>query len=436
MQNKIVILGAGLSGLSAAYNLKGRCEVYEKNLQIGGLCRSISLDGFIFDYGPHILYTINPYAARLIKHLLKGNFMSHKREAWIFHKKYSCYTSFPFQSHLYGLPKDVVKECILGLFEAKMMSGKGDVPQNYHEWMDRTFGKGITKHLMVPYAKKIWTVLPSVMNYDWIERRVPQPDLETILDGALGALDKRVGFNSDFWYPQKGGIYSLPEALAKRLKRIYLNREVIEIDTKKKEIIFKTGQKASYNKLISSLPLPEIVKLIKGVPRKILSSARDLKHNSILCVNLGVKRPHVSDKHWLYFYEKEFCFHRISFQMNFSPYTVPRGMSSISTEVAYSRYRKTSKGNIIDRVIADLIKAKILNKDDEIVVSDVRDIKYAYIIYDLDHRKNVGIIHSFLNKHSIYPCGRFGEWEYFNMDHSIMSGKRAADNINKALQLT
>ncbi|MHC4476820.1 MAG: protoporphyrinogen/coproporphyrinogen oxidase [Planctomycetota bacterium] len=426
MRNGMVILGAGLSGLSAAYHLKGGCEVFEKKSEIGGLCRSIYLNGFTFDYGPHILYTVNPYASRLIKRLLKGNFLSRQREAWIFHKKYSCYTRFPFQSHLYGLPKNLVKSCIMGLFEARMLDGKTPAAKNYHEWMNRIFGKGITDSLMVPYAEKLWTVPPSAMNYDWIERRVPQPDIETILEGALGNLDKRVGFNNDFWYPEKDGISALPHALAKRPQQLHLNKEVMEIDLKNKEMTIKTGERVRYDRMISSLPLPLMVELTRDAPRRIVEAANDLKHNSILCVNLGVRRPEISDKHWIYYYEKEFCFHRISFQMNFSPYTVPRGMSSISTEVAYSQYKRISKKNIIDRVINDLIKAGILRKDDEIMVSDVRDIKYAYIIYDHNHRKNVRTIHHYFNNRDIYPCGRFGEWEYYNMDHSILSGRRVA----------
>lgn len=430
MQQKIVVLGAGLSGLSAAYhlNLNAECDIYEKNKEIGGLCRSIRIGGFTFDYGPHILYSIDPYASNLIKGLLKENLVARQREAWVFHDKFSCYTRFPFQCHLYGLPVDIVKECILGLFNAKMENGTSD-PKDYFEWMERIFGKGITEHLMVPYAEKLWTIHPSGMNYDWIERRVPQPDIETILSGALGDLQERHGFNNDFWYPKSGGIYSLPEALGKPIRRLHLNEEIVEIDCKRKTVTSKTGVKEHYEKMISSLPLPLVVRLIKEVPSKVLSAAKNLQNNSIMCVNLGVNRPSISEKHWIYFYEKQFSFHRISFQMNFSPTTVPKGMSSISTEVAYSQHKKISQTNIIDRVIRDLIRAKILNRDDEIVVSDMKDIKYAYIIYDHNHRKNVGIVHEFLRKNDIFPCGRFGEWEYFNMDHSILSGKRVAEMI-------
>lgn len=431
---KVIILGAGLSGLSAAYHLNGRCDVYEKNSEVGGHARSLKIDGFTFDYGPHILYTINPYMSKLIHSFLKGNLYHRKREAWIYHLINDTYTRFPFQSHLYGLPQQVVKECLVGLFEAKL--AKHRCPGNYLEWMEQTFGAGITKHLMVPYAKRIWTIDPDQMNYDWIARRVPTPDIETIIEGAVGEMDKRVGFNSEFWYPKRNGIEALPQSLGQRINKkkdriIHLNHEIVKISLKHKEVLFASGEKAGYEKMICTLPLPVVIKeLIKDVPSKVYDAADELKCNSIVCVNIGINREDISDKQWVYFYEKGFSFHRISFPQNFSPYTVPKGMSSVSTEVAHSKYREVNKKTIIDRVINDLQKAKILKKSDKIITAIASDIKYAYVIYDLNHRKNVGIIHSYLRKHDIFPCGRFGEWEYFNMDHSMLSGKKTAEAIN------
>ncbi|GAH58888.1 unnamed protein product, partial [marine sediment metagenome] len=113
--------------------------------------------------------------------------------------------------------------------------------------------------------------------------------------------------------------------------------------------------------------------------------------------------------------------------------TTPEGKSSISTEIAYSKFRPMSKDTVIERAIDSLKKANLLFDDDKIEVTQILNMKYAYIIYDLNHRKNVDKIHSFLRANNIISCGRFGEWEYFNMDHSIMSGKRAADKLNKLL---
>jgi len=138
---KNLILGAGLTGLSTGYHLKSDdYQVYEKLHEVGGLCRSEEVNGFLFDYAPHILYTVNPYAHELIHTLLKGNIEIKKRKAFIYHGKYDLYTQFPYQAHLYGLPAKDVIECLSGLVEV-LRNPDRPKPQNYREWMYWRFGK-------------------------------------------------------------------------------------------------------------------------------------------------------------------------------------------------------------------------------------------------------------------------------------------------------
>lgn len=431
--NENIILGSGLTGMSVAYHLKDKSVVYEKASEIGGLCRSEEENGFTFDYAPHILYTIDPYASKLIHKLLDGNIHIKKRSAFIYHGAYDLYTQFPFQAHLYGLPTEIVHDCLSGVVDVLKDPDRPE-PTNYEEWLYYRFGKGIAEHLMIPYSERIWTVSPKIMNFDWIARRVPEPDFGVILQGALKDESKLTGFNNDFWYPIYGGIEALPSALAKEVDNIHLDMKASKVFAKDKKVEFNSKTQVSYDRLISTLPLPVIVGLIDEVPEDVKQAANDLEHNSIVCVNLGVDRANISPHHWLYFYEKDFIFHRISFPMNCAESTAPEGMSSVCCEIAHSKHRPLSvrgKDAIIQQTIDDLIKAKILRKEDKILVKQTLSIKYAYVIYDLNHKKNVGIIHNFLKSIDIYPCGRFGEWEYFNMDHSIMSGKRTAEKINE-----
>lgn len=426
--SQIVILGAGLAGLSAAYHLKEDYEIFEKEDKVGGLCRSIQTDGYIFDYGPHILFPKDEYVARLIQRLLDKNLHIQSREAWIYHKFCDVYTRFPFQFHLYGLPVPVVKDCILGFFNT--LKKKDKKPKHYEEWIIWNFGEGIARHLMIPYAKKIWTISPRSMNFEWVWNRVPRLSMDDLLEGALHDNPRLFGFNTEFWYPIHGGIEGLPVSFLTRVKNIQLKREARKVYLRKKCIEFSNGTRVYYEKLISTLPLPQIIKLIDEAPPEVTRASQELMHNSVYCVNLGVLREKISRYHYIYFYEPDFVFHRISFPMNLSTHTTPEGHSSVTTEISYSEHKRIRKENIVERVIEDLIKAKILFPDDRVVVADVADIKCAYVIYDLHHRKNVKAVHDFLRRHHIFPCGRFGEWEYFNMDHSIASGMRTAEEIN------
>ena len=106
MADKVVILGAGLAGLSAAYHLDVDYEIYEKESEVGGLCRSRRVNGFVFDYAVHALYTSDEYATALIKKLLSGNLLSQARSSWIYSK--GILTPYPFQANTFGLPVDVV----------------------------------------------------------------------------------------------------------------------------------------------------------------------------------------------------------------------------------------------------------------------------------------------------------------------------------------
>ena len=171
---------------------------------------------------------------------------------------------------------------------------------------------------------------------------------------------------------------------------------------------------------------------IKKSNPEVEKAANSLIYNSLVCVNIGVKRSSIIDKHWLYFPENKFIFNRISFPMNFSMFTTPSNRSSILVEVT-SRGTDIDLDRIKDKVIEDLIKSNIITENDEIDVCDTTHFKYAYVIYDQEHGKNVGIIHEYMKGLNIEPIGRFGEWEYFNMDKTILSGKNAALRVKGSL---
>ncbi|MDH3744917.1 MAG: FAD-dependent oxidoreductase [Acidobacteriota bacterium] len=429
-----VILGGGLAGLSAAYHLQlagqSDWQVYEREQLPGGLARTVEVDGYRFDYGPHILFTIDKEMEELIRDLLGDNFHAQERRAYIYHEAHDLYTQFPFQGHLYGLPIPIVRDCLVGLVKAVEAQARGEFePGNYEEWMRGFFGDGIADHLMIPYAKKIWTVEPSTMDFSWIGRRVPTPDVERIVRGALTDEVGQVGATSHFWYTKHGGIEPLPTALAARIENIHLEKTAIRIELPEKNVVFADGDIVAFENLVYTLPLPFIVKIATHVPPEVERACQGLRYQGIHCVNLGIDREAISDKHWIYFYEDQFPFHRLSLPANFSPDTVPAGKSSIATEVAFSDVRPLDLNSAVDKTIAGLKAAKLITDDDQIDLVHTEEIHPAYIIYDLDHAKNVAIIRDWLRDNGILTAGRFGEWQYFNMDHSMRSGKQAAEAL-------
>ena len=425
MADNILILGAGLAGLSAAYHLSADYEIYEKESEAGGLCRSYHINGFTFDHALHVLYSENEYVNALIRKLLPEALSSHTRSSWIYSK--GVLTPYPFQVNTFGLPVEVVKECVLGFIEAKYSSNGRTCADNFEDWIYTTFGSGIARHFMIPFNRKLWACDLKEISTEWIERRIPRPGLEEVLDGALRRQERQFGLNAQFYYPSEGGIGSISRAFLPHISNLHLNRQVTAILLEEQRIILDNVDSRRYNKVISSLPLPRLVEMADSVPVRVEEAARKLKYNKVYSISMGVSRARISDAHWIYFPEPEFIFHRVSFPMNFSPSMAPNGASSITAEVSASPNKDVDEQGLLQRVIDDLVLADILREDDEILTTSLLRLEPAYIIYRHEHRENVNIIHEFLESKGVYPCGRFGMWEYYNQDCAILSGKAAAE---------
>lgn len=429
MAGKIVILGAGLAGLSAAYHLKGEYEIFEKDSRVGGLARSERIDGFTFDYTGHLLFLKSPYTKKLIEKLLGDNLKIQRRNSWVYSN--GRYTPYPFQANLYGLPKGVIKDCLLGLIEAKQARKSS---ANFEEWVYSNFGKGFAKHFFTPYNQKLWLTKLGDLSHRWAERFIPKPTIGQVLDGALGVSKQDFGYNIQFYYPLRGGIEVLPKSFLPHIKPVNLNCQAVKISAAKKLVGFDNGQEILYDRLISTLPLPELIKLLDRVPDGVRGATDNLRYVSVLNINLGIDRANISDRHWIYFPEVDFIFYRVGFTSNFSPRMAQEGKSSIYTEISYSPKEPVDRDKALARVIKDLIEARIIDSARGISVRQVLDLKYAYVIMDHNHEEALRIIQKFLRTNNIHSIGRYGGWDYLSMEDSILVARQAAIDANSNIK--
>jgi protoporphyrinogen oxidase len=437
----IVILGAGLAGLTAAGHLRraGRKDVrvLERESRAGGLCRSEQVSGYTFDYTGHFLHFRRPEVQSWVTSLCGDNLHQVIRRAWIYSG--GVYTPYPFQANTHGLPTDVVKECVLGFVEATLKarvdgrtgSTTDDPEQSFEDWILSTLGTGIAKHFMFPYNTKLWTIPPKEMTTEWMGRFVPRPSLEEVVDGALvDRRDKPFGYNAHFWYPVSGGIQVLPNALVPEAGALELEREVTAIDYKKRRIELKDREPVEYETLISTMPLKSLVAMLRPTPDEIRGHGLKLRHKSVLSVNIGVEGRQLSEHNWVYFPGPETLFYRLGFPSNSSPNVTPKGASSVTAEVSYSDARPLGdRAAVIRQVRADLEKVGILRRGDRIGVEACFDIPCAYVLYDRERRRAVSAIHAFLSRHGIHSVGRYGGWEYSSMEDAIWSGKEVAERV-------
>jgi UDP-galactopyranose mutase len=467
-----IVIGAGPTGLSAGYHLGEGSLVLEQNERVGGWCRSVTTRGFTFDHAGHIMFSNDPYVHSLYGKLLGDNVHWQDREAWIYSKQ--TYSRYPFQGALYGLPPDVIKDCIVGAIEARFGALKAPVPaaadgaqamradccadgvvpasrvfggqslavspadgkaDNFEQFIYRVWGKGIAKHFAVPYNTKLWGVPLAEMETSWLGGRVPLPDLEEMIEGALSPVPKPQGPNARFGYPLRGGFQAMMDGFLPLLRgELLTNARVTSIDPNHRRVELADGRTFGYERLVSTAPLPVLARLLgNALPRSLHAAASRLRHVSVRCVNLGVGRENVTDKHWIY-YPENTIFHRIFAQSNASPHCSPPGTSGLVCEITYSGSKPLpcDGDELIDRCIADCIDVGMLRPDDEIQARQLIDMPYAYVIYDRARANNVAALRQWLQQAGIILAGRYAEWEYYNSDHAFLAGKRAAEQVTAA----
>lgn len=426
----ILVIGAGLAGLSTAYHLQDRpCRVVEKDAEPGGLCRSYQVGSFTFDYTGHLLHFRQPAVQELVERLLPGQLERHHRRAYIY--SYGTYTEYPYQVNTHGLPPEVVRDCLLGFIATLMAppSGRKSDEQSFKQWILENLGEGFARHFMVPFNEKLWQVPLEELTADWVSWLVPKPDLTDVINGALGIKTKAFGYNPSFLYPRRGGIGVLPRAFVAGVKDIVYGSELVEVDTARRRAVFRDGRVEFYDTLVSTIPVPELVRRCTDLPPAIREAADGLRFVSVYNVNLGVARERVSDKHWIYFPERAFPFYRAGFPMNFSPALGPAGSSSLYVEVSHRPEVVTDASELVRQIRLALERASILRPDDEIVATDVKDIRYAYVLFDRHRARALPAILTELESRGIHSIGRYGRWEHTSMEDAIAQGKQLAERL-------
>lgn len=350
--------------------------------------------------------------------------IDHARKAWIYHR--GNYFLYPFQMNTSHLPFPRRLWCVSGyLFRRNILP-----PRNYQEWLIQNFGKGLAQTFMIPYARKFWLISPEEMTFEWVGNRVPRPKTIDIIRGMFRDQDTKLGTHSVFQYPNRegGGFAEIAQAFANRIKGLHCGMKATKINPYRKIIVFNDGEvTVHYDKLITTIPLPEFFAMFPEISDEIRAEVKKLAWNSIAAVNIGIARSNVSDRHWIHFPDGGISFFRVSFPSNFSQGLYPMGSSSIQAEISYDSKFPPERGRLIDRVIHDLIKVRILKSDDRIIFTDVLFIKYGYVIYNHLREEAVRRLHEYLRKFDIYPCGRYGAWAYFWSDEAVLSGKDAAE---------
>jgi protoporphyrinogen oxidase len=418
---KTIIIGAGFAGLSAAHKLKKDYMVLERESRPGGLCKTENVKGFLFDYTGHLMHIRDKNIEKFVLKNTPAGMNKIKRRSYIF--SHGKYTEYPYQSNNYGLPGHIIAENLAGFLRAKM-APQGPAA-NFKDWVYKTFGQGIARNFMIPYNSKLWKYPLDRLTLEWMGRFVPSPSIDDVFSGILPKA-KDAGYNIFFYYPEKGGIESVISGLYAKVKdNVRLDAQVRRIDTKRR-VVYYNDEEQEYENIISTAPLPALVKMTGDT--RLIALASGLKAVSVYSLNIGYRAAENNPMHWVYMPEEACPFYRMGFPHNLSSFNSPQGYYSLFTEVSF---RGAPPKGINSKIINYLVKIGVIKRKKDIAVLHPVVLKDAYVIYDKEREKALPEIKAELEKRGIYLAGRWGRWEYSSMEDAITEGFETADKILK-----
>ena len=433
-QSNILILGAGLTGLSCAYHLRHPCAVLEASDDVGGAARSYLRQGFTFDCTGHWLHLKDAAMRSWVEQLMPGALVSMARRAAV--HSHGVTTPYPFQAHTYGLPPEVVAECVLGFFAARAVV-QPPPPRSFEDYILQCMGAGIAKHFMIPYNTKLWTVPPADMAHAWCGRFVPVPTAEEVVYGALRpqGAGHALGYNAHFLYPREGGIGALAHALHRAVKApVQLNSPAVRVDWQGRRVQLPDGSLRPYSVLVSTVPLVVLIQnLMQSVPERVADAARLLRATTVTYWNVGVARPNTpTDPHWIYYPDPAIPFYRAGSASAVLPSMAPPGQASFYVEASHPRGTPCPVSDAA--VAASMRTVGLLKPEEEPVFWERCSVDCGYTIMDHAYGPARQAILDWLTTVGIVPAGRYGAWMYDSMEGSLQQGQAAAERATGLLK--
>lgn len=444
MNKQVLIVGGGLTGLSVASHLplSMAWRLFERETRLGGHARTEQKGGFFFDKTGHWLHLREPQMKSWISSLFSAGQTSVDRDTshdqLIFVERkarvfsHGTHTPYPFQANLFGLPPRVVSECLLGFIEACFSPHAQQPAANFADFCQKRFGGGISRHFMLPYNRKLWGVDPSEITAEWCSRFVPIPKLQDVVRGAVGDVTSELGYNARFLYPQHGGIETLVHKIVERLpqNRLHLNTQLEAVSLNTRTAFFG-GEELHFDALVATLPLPELCRKIVDFPSSLRPVVEKLRCTSVRYLNVATRTPVKSDCHWLYVPEEKYSFYRVGVYSNAVPSMAPVSCGSLYVEL--SERGPIVPQRLIPQVVEGLVDAGVLQSSEDVLFADLRELEYAYVVFDDNYYSALAALLPFLERHNIYPRGRYGSWTYNSMEDCLLLGKELAEKLRNEM---
>lgn len=446
---KVVIIGGGPAGLTAAYDLsKAGIEtiVLEKDNVVGGISRTVKYKGFHFDIGGHRFFTKVKSVDEKWREVIGENFMRRNRLSRIYYNKKFFYYPLRAANAFLGLGIYKSIMIVISYIFAQIFPQKPE--DSFETWVSNRFGKYLYSIFFKNYTEKVWGIPCTEISADWAAQRIKGLSLVSAVKNALIA---QKGNNQEvittlidkFDYPKKGpGMMweGFSDAIQKKGNQVRMNTLVDKIIWKDNKVsavqVSENGQAEILEgtNFISSMPIGELIQgFDPPAPQKVRTAAEKLNYRDFLTVVLIIDQEDVFPDNWIYVHDPDVKVGRLQNYKNWSPYMVP-DQKQTCLGLEYFCFEGDELWNMADQDLIELGK-KELEILGFAIGNDVKDgavvrMPKTYPVYDADYVDSVQTIRNFLNSiDNLQPVGRNGMHRYNNMDHSMLTAMMASENI-------
>ena len=429
---KTAVIGAGASGLTVALLLDGEVVVFEGRDEPGGHCRALTKDGFTFDEGPHIMFSKDTAVLDFMIDSLAGNVHRCRRNNRVCID--GSFVKYPIENDLAALPDELRNRCLLD-FLFNEHAGLAENPANLDEWFLANFGAGLTDLYFRPYNEKTWNVALAELSMTWADR-IPQPPKEDVVKGALGVSTEGYLHQLHYHYPLTGGYQAITSAWAALLEpgvlRLSSPVRALQPGTDGVEVVTDHGRER-FDRVVCTAPMPVLLEMMPEVPEAVRRAVRSLLFNPMAAVTLGFRGTDPHGFTAVYFPDPAFLVNRVSAPCIFSPHNGPEGHYSIQAEItdrAGGPSLARSDEELVAHVRDGLVRYGMVDASHPMVMSHVDRLEYAYVAYSVGYERHIEEVRRWAAGHGVHIHGRFGAFEYLNVDGCVQRSLEMATTLN------
>jgi|TARA_E500000318_G_scaffold19097_2_gene19924 protoporphyrinogen oxidase len=412
---KYLILGGGVTGLSFANFSKDEDYlIFDQDSELGGFCKTIKQDGFVWDYSGHFFHFSKDFVKKLFLEKIKdAEIFTVKKRTKVFYKKKLI--DFPFQKNIHQLDKEEFIDCLHDLY----LKSK-DEPKNFLEMLYTKFGKSITEKFLKPYNEKLYSCDLNSLDMDAMGRFFPYANVDDIIKNFKQADNS--SYNSTFIYPRNGAFEFIKSLLVDvKPERVFTDHRVKHIDTNDKTVIFENDLRVTYEHLISSIPFPKLLDLCN-----VNFDKSKYTSNKVLVFNMGFDKPTDIKDHWIYFSDKSLSFYRVGFYNNI----IDEDRMSLYVEIGLKTEDVVDISSLEKIVLMDLKRCGII-QDQTLISRHNVIMNPAYVHITKESINDFKCKIQTLNKKDVYSIGRYGGWKYCSIEDNVVESKEIYELIGE-----